>query len=84
MNSLKNDWDITRRAELSYFNCGPSNQNEYERKVQTRKKIEDGKVKEKHSNIYPYVYIHTPTDTQTYILADTDMHIYTLFIIQVR
>ena len=45
--------------------------------------IEAKKVKGKHNNIYPHVYIHTPTDTKTYINTATSIHTYTLFITQV-
>ena len=43
------------------------------------KKHENGCVKGKHTNVYPY--IHTPMDTEPYIHTDTHMHIYTLYII---
>ena len=38
------------------------------------------KSKEKHTNIYPYVhlYIHIPTDAQTYINTGTNMRMYPL------
>ena len=39
------------------------------------------KLNKKHTNIYPYVYIHIPRDTQTYINTDAHMHKCILFII---
>ena len=35
------------------------------------------KSKEKHANVFPYVYMHTPTDIQTYI--NTDRHMQNMF-----
>ena len=32
MNIMNNGWVITKRAETHYFHCGPSSQNENERK----------------------------------------------------
>ena len=28
MNSINNGWDSIKRAEMPYFHCGPSGQNE--------------------------------------------------------
>ena len=59
-------------------------------RTKMREKVKGGKktrewVRQcKHTNIYPYLYIHTLTDTQTYINTDTHMHNNTSFITQVR
>ena len=34
--------------------------------------------------IYMHIYIHTPTDIQTYVNTDTHVHMNTLCVIQVR
>ena len=84
MNSINNGWDSAKQAETPYFHCGPTSQNQNERKSERREKTREWVRQCKHTNIYPYVYIHTLTDTQTYINTDTHMHNNTLFITQVR
>ena len=50
MNSINNGWDSAKRAETPYFHCGPSGQNENERKRQTRKKTPQKPKKKTHEN----------------------------------
>ena len=90
MNSINNGWDSTERAETPYFHCGPSSQNENERKgkrenkKQNKKNNNNIKQYKKNTDIYAYVYIHKPTDIQTYINTDTNIHINPLCVVKVR
>ena len=70
MNSNNNGWVSTKRAEMPYFHCDPSSQNQNERKRKREKTTRMDKSQEKHTNIYPYV-LYTPTAIQTYINTDT-------------
>ena len=45
----------------------------------THQQHENELVKGKYTNIYAYVYKHTPTDIQTYINTDTHIHINTCY-----
>ena len=49
------------------------------REIGKREKNENGKVKRKHTNIYP-VYIYTHPQTEKHTHTDMHMHICTLFI----
>ena len=44
-----------------------------------KKNMRISQSKENDTDIYPYIYIHRSTDTQTYINADTHAHIYIIY-----
>ena len=77
--------DRTKMKETSKQTKKKKQTNKQTNKKNKKKKHENGCVKGKHTNIYPSVYIHTPTDktytyrysvTKTYIHTDTHMHLY--------
>ena len=48
MNSINNGWDNTKWAEMPYFHCGPSGQNE--NKVKGKKTREKNPKQQQHEN----------------------------------
>ena len=77
MNSINNSWDSIKLTFVSV----PKVRKKMKEKSKQEKKHENEYIKGKHTNIYPYVYIHTPMGIQIYIHTDTQMQIYKLFII---
>lgn len=58
MNSISNSWDSTKRGETK------KGENNGGKKKKTLREWISRRIKQ--TNIYPYVYMHTTADIQTY------------------
>ena len=75
MNSISDNWYSTKRANTTYFYCGPSSKNENEKRVNEKQNMRMDKSKA-NTLIYIHMYIYTYsriTDTHThYLLFKSD------------
>ena len=67
MNSISDNWYSTKRANTTYFYCGPSSKNENEKRVNEKQNMRMDKSKA-NTLIYIHMYIYTYSRIHIHII----------------
>ena len=77
MNSINNGWDSIKRAEMPYFHCGPSGQNEKkQQKNNNNYKKKDKRINKSKENTLIYMHMYVCMYVCMYVYIYIYIYIY--------